>query len=486
MDRSSGPRDDAGGKLQQRARPQAEHAAGTPEAPHAPPAEDSKPEDAPPAATPPRTHSSTLTRLVALAAFAFTCLGVARLATINADAVHAPSRVWSGSVTDDPIVAAAEQGMYERVFWYAWITAASTALGAAPFIVFKTFQPVWLAVSNAVAGGMMLAASGCLAVEGVLEHHRPQEETLLHVRSTQAAAAAAAAATTAGTVDAAVAGAAASGNHHTGLAALASWFAPPWAVPLAGDASLDTWAIPQAMWWDIVKVATGIAVGMAFIVASQHVLDRYEHLKFSGFEGASARRMLLILAVMTLHSLSEGIGIGVSFGSEAHAHASAASAATVQAPATAVDAGGSAAITPADPPQPPSDTFPPPAAGSSGGASGGSFGVFISLTLAIHNVPEGLATCLVLIPRGVPVLEAALWSLFTSLPQPLMALPAFAFVQRFLPFMPVGLGFAAGAMSWVAWNELLAEAAECIGRRRAMLAAAAAAGVMLWLQHTIR
>lgn len=88
--------------------------------------------------------------------------------------------------------------------------------------------------------------------------------------------------------------------------------------------------------------------------------------------GADARRVLLVLAVMTLHSLSEGVGLGVSFGS-AHDH----------------------------------------------------FGVLIAGTLAFHNVPEGLAVCLVLIPRGVPVAEAALWAVFTSLPQPLMAVPTF-------------------------------------------------------------
>lgn len=43
-----------------------------------------------------------------------------------------------------------------------------------------------------------------------------------------------------------------------------------------------------------------------------------------------------------------------------------------------------------------------------------NFGSFISLAIAVHNIPEGFAISLVLIPRGIGVRKAAGWSIFYS------------------------------------------------------------------------
>ena len=84
----------------------------------------------------------------------------------------------------------------------------------------------------------------------------------------------------------------------------------------------------------------------------------------------------------------------------------------------------------------------------------------IALAIAVHNIPEGLAISLVLVPRGVGWIRAALWSIFSSLPQPLMAVPAFVFVAMFQPLLPYGLGFAGGAMIWMVFSELMPDALE--------------------------
>lgn len=157
----------------------------------------------------------------------------------------------------------------------------------------------------------------------------------------------------------------------------------------------------------IIKLLIGMGLGLVLVVVAQKLLSRQgDDFHIGNVEGADAISMLLIVGVMTVHSFAEGIGVGVSWG------------------------------------------------------DGNSFGSLISAAIAIHNIPEGLAISLVLIPRGTSVWKAAGWSIFSSIPQPLVAVPAFLFVLAFRPFLPVGLGLAAGAMIWMVFKELLPEALE--------------------------
>ena len=154
----------------------------------------------------------------------------------------------------------------------------------------------------------------------------------------------------------------------------------------------------------VVRTVAGVALGAALILVVRARLPEPSALRFEGLRGDGAEKAVLIVAVMTAHSAAEGIAVGVSFG------------------------------------------------------EGATFGAALTIAIAIHNIPEGLAIGLVLIPRGVGVGRAALWSIFSSLPQPILALPAFLFVEAFSQFLPIGLGLAAGAMAWMVVAELAPEA----------------------------
>ena len=155
-----------------------------------------------------------------------------------------------------------------QVFLFALPTALATGLGVAPLVFARHPTRQWLGASNALAAGLMLAASFGLVYEGVA----------------------------------------------------------------------------HGLW----RTLLGVLLGLAFIVLTRSIVQKGDiHAGFEQMGEAGARKALLIVAVMTLHSFTEGVAIGVSFGGDR------------------------------------------------------AFGVFIALALAVHNIPEGLAIGLVLVPRGV-------------------------------------------------------------------------------------
>lgn len=244
-----------------------------------------------------------------------------------------------------------------RVFGYGWLTCVTTGLGALPFLFVGpgAVGEGPLALANAVAAGMMLAASGGMLLEA---------------------------------------------HEHCGR----------------GD-------------WQIL---VGLAVGALFIRGSEHLHDSEEEdegvaaLHSAIMQRKHWRKAMLIFTVMFCHSAAEGIAVGVAFSRQLRSQ----------------------------------------------------FGVYISLLLAVHNVPEGLAVALVLVPRGVSATLATFIAMLTSVPQPLLALAAFLFVEVFQSLLPIGLAFAAGAMVYVCLHELLAESVEQLGMTKAALASAVSFGVM--------
>ncbi len=184
----------------------------------------------------------------------------------------------------------------------------------------------------------------------------------------------------------------------------------------------------QASQW---RVAVGMLPGWLLMRFGHRLVHHRPDFELGALRGADARKALLIVGVMTLHSFTEGIGVGVSFG------------------------------------------------------GGEGLGLFISAAIAVHNIPEGLAISLVLVPRGVSVRKAAGWSVFSSLPQPLMAVPAYLFVTAFAPLLAAGFGLAAGAMLWMTFAELLPEARADLGKGGVLLTVTVSAIAMIVFQEMV-
>ncbi len=235
-----------------------------------------------------------------------------------------------------------------QVFVYGLITALATGLGALPFAFLREVSARTIAVTQAIACGLMLGASFGLILEGTA--------------------------------------------------------------------------------YGTAQTVAGGVLGVLFILAGERFLSGRE-VELGELSGAGARQVLLILAVMTLHSFSEGVAVGVAFG------------------------------------------------------GGAKLATLITLAIAVHNVPEGLAISAVMRPKGTSVTACAGWSIFSSLPQPLMAVPAFLFVDSFRAVLPYGLGFAAGAMVLMVFLELLPEAYKAASRTSVALWVSATLGAMILFQR---
>ncbi len=158
------------------------------------------------------------------------------------------------------------------------------------------------------------------------------------------------------------------------------------------------------------QLAAGFLAGAVFFWLGDLYLEGKDWT-VAGLHGASGRRALLILATMFVHSFPEGVAVGVGY-----------------------------------------------ASGQLG------LGVFIAIAIGIHNIPEGLAISLPMAAEGVGFWRCFGYSVLSSLPQPIAVIPAVLLLTLSRALLPYGLGFAAGAMTYLVLAELLPESLEAAGK----------------------
>jgi ZIP family zinc transporter len=164
------------------------------------------------------------------------------------------------------------------------------------------------------------------------------------------------------------------------------------------------------------EIAAGALAGVVLVfLAHEYLVDA--DIDPQEYEEADFRKLVLVLGILTVHSFPEGIAVGVSF----------------------ADLGleGGVGIL---------------------GFTVPVLAVFMTVAISVHNVPEGTAISIPLRAMDVPEWRMVWWAVFSSLPQPVGAVIAFAFVRAAREVLAFGFGLAAGAMVYLVVTEFVPEA----------------------------
>ncbi|GAB7093528.1 ZIP family metal transporter [Halolamina litorea] len=188
-------------------------------------------------------------------------------------------------------------------------------------------------------------------------------------------------------------------------------------------------------------LVVGVFAGVVLVEVSDRVLDGVElgddddehdehgpnhdshdghdehRMEAEAFAEGDPKKLLLILGILTVHSFPEGVAVGVSF-------------------AELGLEGGIPVL----------------------GIAVPVLAVFMTVAISIHNVPEGTAIAIPMRAMGLSNWRMVGAAVFSSLPQPIGAVIAFAFVRWARAFLPFGYGFAAGAMIYLVVTEFIPEA----------------------------
>ncbi|MCW4025251.1 MAG: ZIP family metal transporter [Candidatus Bathyarchaeota archaeon] len=169
-------------------------------------------------------------------------------------------------------------------------------------------------------------------------------------------------------------------------------------------ASCFSLIVPALEMTDALTVAVGVALGALTL----HLIDRFvPHFHpASGPEGLPSKlpRVWLFVVAITIHNFPEGLAVGMSFG-----------------------IGDIAA------------------------------GLAVAMAIGLQNMPEGLAVALPLARAGYSSKKSIGYATLTGLVEPLGGLLGLVLVSSFLPILPWGLAFAAGAMLFVVSDEMIPE-----------------------------
>ncbi|MDG4656823.1 ZIP family metal transporter [Ectobacillus antri] len=189
--------------------------------------------------------------------------------------------------------------------------------------------------------------------------------------------------------------------------------------------------IPSAMKLSNIYVLTiGVLLGTVALTFLDSCLPHMElERKEHPFQGGHP----LLLIAMTFHNIPEGLSVGVSYGSHV-----------------------------------------------------ADLGPLVSFAIGLQNVPEGFLVALYLVSHGVKPIYALLCAASTGILELAFGIIGISFAGQFSAIVPYGLAFAAGAMLFVVYKELIPESHGDGNERSATFSFIGGLLTMIALTHFIR
>lgn len=155
----------------------------------------------------------------------------------------------------------------------------------------------------------------------------------------------------------------------------------------------------------LTAAAAGLLCGAALVYLLERAVPHLEpHFAPELASSRSKKLGLLMAAALTLHHIPEGLAIGVAFG-----------------------------------------------------AGGKSLGAIVAVAIALQNIPEGLAVAMPLRAAGASRRRAIAWASLSGLAEPVSAAAGVWFAGVLDGALPFGMALAAGAMIFVASDQLIPE-----------------------------
>lgn len=197
-------------------------------------------------------------------------------------------------------------------------------------------------------------------------------------------------------------------------------------------ASLFGLLVPSFRLGGIWVTVTGFVIGIAFLDRANLVIPHLHRLR--GREGPSAtlRRVWLLLIAMGIHNIPEGLAVGISFGEDDQ-----------------------------------------------------TAGLMIAMGIGLQNIPEGLAIAFPLVREGYSRWRAVIYATIAGLVEPVWGLVGITLVTAAKSLLPIGLAFAAGAMLYVVFQEIIPESHKRGYQREATFSTLLGILVMVTLAYAV-